>query len=82
MSDVSASHISNLIRGLNKQPQSPRVLEKLGNLSNEVTYFDLMHAAGHISLSKEDIEVSPKKLRLELQLYDQEKTHYTIYSVN
>lgn len=75
MSEVSASHISNLIRGLNKQPPTLRVLEKLVNLSNEVTYFDFMHAAGHINLSEENIEGKSEKLRLELQLYHQEKTH-------
>ena len=48
-SGVDASHISRFIRGLVKNPPSPTTIKKLSDhAQNDVTYEELMEAAGHI----------------------------------
>ena len=49
-SGVSAAHISRLMRELVDTPPSPQTIEKLSaKAHNEVSYEDLMKAAGYLS---------------------------------
>lgn len=52
--DISPAHISRLLRQLIDTPPSPETISKFANGAyNEVSYNELMHAAGHIN-EKED----------------------------
>ena len=53
--DVSAAHISRLLRKLVKSPPEPDTINKFASDAyNGVTYSDLMLAAGHINDKKEE----------------------------
>jgi len=55
--DISAAHISRLIRGLIDTPPSPETINKFAQGAyNGVTYNDLMIAAGHITKVNETAE--------------------------
>jgi len=60
--DVSAAHISRLLRKLVNSPPSPDTINKLsGGASNGVTYSELMFAAGHIDDKTEKIFTENKR---------------------
>jgi hypothetical protein len=60
--DVSAAHISRLLRKLVNSPPSPDTISKLsGDASNGVTYSELMMAAGHIDDKTEEISIENKR---------------------
>lgn len=59
-SEVSATYISRLLRKLVDNPPGPEIIRKLADTAqNEVTYQDLMEAAGHF------YDISPKELRIK-----------------
>ena len=73
-SGVSTSHISRLLRGLLDTPPSPEIISKLAEKPHkDVSYKDLLEAAGHIGVtgSEEEIEryspVNRRNLGLELE---------------
>lgn len=58
-SEVSAAHISRFLRMILDTPPSPETIAKLAAKAyNEVSYRDLMTAAGHISITDENIDDS------------------------
>ncbi|HEY8889907.1 MAG TPA: hypothetical protein VIM70_06595 [Clostridium sp.] len=59
---VSAAHISRLLRSLVKAPPSPETINKFASGAyNEVTYGELMLAAGHIDEKTEEISTRQKR---------------------
>lgn len=63
--DVSAAHISRLLRKLVKSPPAPDTLNKLaGGAYNGVTYSELMLAAGHIDDKSEEASTENKRINL------------------
>lgn len=53
-SDVTSAHISRLLRSLLDTPPSPQTIRKLADSAeNDITYFELMAAAGHLQESEE-----------------------------
>lgn len=53
-SGVSAAHISRLLRSLLDNPPTPATIDKFAQTAyNNITYRDLMIAAGHISLASQ-----------------------------
>lgn len=59
--NVSPAHISRLLRQLLDAPPSPEIISKLSQAAfNEVTYDNLMTAAGHIDVSEGEIMTSAK----------------------
>lgn len=81
--NVSAGYISKLIRGLNKQPPSPQILEKLANPSAGVSYLDLMKAAGHVITIENNEKDRLKRLYLEWHLSDKkfESIHNSLSNI-
>ncbi len=62
--DVSAAHISRLLRKLVKSPPAPDTINKLaGGAYNGVTYSELMLAAGHIYDKTEEISIENKRIQ-------------------
>lgn len=73
--DVSAAHISRFLRQMIASPPTPETISKFaGKSHNEVTYHDLMTAAGHIARfvdtdenrEKEVERDSPRNFRIQL----------------
>ncbi|MCJ7691214.1 MAG: hypothetical protein MUO60_18140 [Clostridiaceae bacterium] len=63
--DVSAAHISRLLRKLVKSPPAPDTINKFAiGAYNGVTYSELMLAAGHINNKIEDIPTEEKRLQM------------------
>jgi hypothetical protein len=63
--DVSAAHISRLLRKLVKSPPAPDTINKFaGGAYNGVTYSELMLAAGHINNKIKDIPTEEKRLQM------------------
>lgn len=63
ISGVSAAHISRLLRGLLDTPPSPEIIKKLSDRAcNDITYYELMDAAGHISGHYEKQHVNPEEV--------------------
>ncbi|MEQ8155729.1 MAG: hypothetical protein ABRQ25_12725 [Clostridiaceae bacterium] len=61
---VSAAHISRFLRQMINTPPSPETISKLASKAfNEVTYKDLMIAAGHISEDSTEDTYSPRNRR-------------------
>jgi hypothetical protein len=59
--DVSAAHISRLLRKLVKSPPTPDTINKFSSGAyNGVTYSEFMLAAGHINNKIEDIPAEEK----------------------
>ena len=66
--NVSAAHISRLLRSLLDSPPSPETISKLSSKAvNEISYRDLMVAAGHIVISngESDNNYSESNLTIE-----------------
>lgn len=54
-SGISSAHISRLSRGLLDTPPNAETIRKIADKAyNQVTYYDLMQAAGHLHFVKED----------------------------
>ncbi|WP_291637733.1 hypothetical protein [Clostridium sp.] len=63
--DVSAAHISRLLRQLVKSPPAPDTINKIASAAcNGVTYSDLMLAAGHINDRTEEISTENKRIQI------------------
>ena len=63
--DVSAAHISRLLRQLVKSPPSPDTISKFaGGAANGVTYTELMIAAGHIDDKSEEVSTDNKRVQI------------------
>ena len=63
--DISAAHISRLLRKLVKCPPAPDTINKLaGGAYNGVTYSELMLAAGHIDDKTEEISTNSKRISI------------------
>jgi hypothetical protein len=61
--DVSAAHISRLLRKLVKSPPAPDTINKLASGAyNGVTYSELMLAAGHINDITDEISTENKRM--------------------
>lgn len=70
-SGVSSAYISKLIRGKYPTAPSPAIIKKIADAAKEVSYGELMVAAGHI-LSLEDSE----KMRAKRMYLLKENPHY------
>ncbi|WP_432400935.1 helix-turn-helix domain-containing protein [Wukongibacter sp. M2B1] len=56
-SGVSSAHISRLLRSLLDTAPSPETIKKLSDKAyNSISYFDLMNAAGHMTVENKEIE--------------------------
>lgn len=63
--NVSAAHISRLLRKLVKSPPAPETINKFaGGAYNGVTYSELMLAAGHINDMTEEISTENKRIQI------------------
>lgn len=85
-SGVSAAHISRLMRGLLDTPPNPSTIESLADKAyNNITYNDLMHAAGHITkdeTNQESTVVAGQEINLsaeEIQLFNELKKHPVLF---
>lgn len=89
-SGVSAAHISRLMRGLLTAPPNPSTIASLADKAyNDITYNDLMQAAGHITESEGGLEhdsdfpvVAGKEITLseeELKLFNELKKHPVLF---
>lgn len=66
--NVSVSHISRLLRELLDSPPNPETISKLASKAdNEVTYKDLMVAAGYINGETIETEYSPQDRQIALK---------------
>ena len=73
--NVSAAHISRLLRKLVKSPPSPDTISKFASgACNGVTYNDLMLAAGHIDDKAEGISTEKK----QTQTVEKEKNFFKV----
>ena len=73
--DVSAAHISRLLRKLVKSPPAPDTINKMaGGACNGVTYSELMLAAGHIDDKTEELFTENKRT----QIIENEKKFFQI----
>ncbi|MCB2358654.1 hypothetical protein [Clostridium estertheticum] len=73
--NISAAHISRLLRKLVKSPPSPDTISKFASgACNGVTYNDLMLAAGHIDDKTEGISTEKK----QTQTIEKEKNFFKI----
>ncbi|MGH4138232.1 hypothetical protein [Clostridium sp.] len=62
--DVSAAHISRLLRKLVKSPPAPDTINKFASDAyNGVTYSELMLAAGHINDESEQITTNDERIQ-------------------
>jgi len=62
--DVSAAHISRLLRKLVKSPPAPDTINKFASDAyNGVTYSELMLAAGHINNEAEEISTDNERIQ-------------------
>lgn len=77
-SDVTAAHISRLLREKIDTPPNPGTIKKLADVAqNNVTYEDIMAAAGHILPEK---EISAHRKNLDLKdLIENNSIELTIY---
>jgi len=77
-SDVTAAHISRLLREKIDTPPNPGTIKKLANAAhNNVTYEDLMTAAGHIVTEK---EMNTHKKNIDLtDLIENDTIELTVY---
>lgn len=67
--DVSPAHISRLSRGKIDTPPSPETINKLSQgARNDVTYNELMLAAGHISMSSDSTDSVDEIIKPNLEL--------------
>ncbi|MBU3146004.1 hypothetical protein [Clostridium sp. CF012] len=63
--DVSAAHISRLLRKLVKSPPSPETINKFASDAyNGVTYSELMFAAGHINYKTEESPTNDERVKI------------------
>jgi len=63
--DVSAAHISRLLRKLVKSPPSPDTINKLASDAfNGVTYSEFMLAAGHIDDKTEETSTETNRIKI------------------
>ncbi|MCB2308642.1 hypothetical protein LGL08_19055 [Clostridium estertheticum] len=73
--NISAAHISRLLRKLVKSPPSPDTISKFASgACNGVTYNDLMLAAGHIDDKTEGISTEKK----QTQTVEKEKNFFKV----
>ncbi|MBX4261270.1 hypothetical protein KTC96_06725 [Clostridium estertheticum] len=73
--NISAAHISRLLRKLVKSPPSPDTISKFASgACNGVTYNDLMLAAGHIDDKTEGISTEKK----QTQTVEKEKNFFNV----
>ena len=62
--NISAAHISRLLRKLNESPPSPDTIGKFAKgAHNGVTYSEMMLAAGHIEDNAEEVSRESNKLK-------------------
>ena len=62
--DVSAAHISRLLRKLVKSPPAPDTIYKFASDAyNGITYSELMLAAGHINSEAEEISTDDERIQ-------------------
>lgn len=85
-SGVSAAHISRLMRGLLDAPPNPNTIESLADKAyNNVTYDDLMQAAGHITKGQTNLDppvVAGQEINLtveEIQLFNELKKYPVLF---
>lgn len=63
--DVSAAHISRLLRKLVKSPPAPETINKFASDAyNGVTYSELMFAAGHINYKTEESPTTDERVKI------------------
>lgn len=63
--DVSAAHISRLLRKLVKSPPAPETINKFASDAyNGVTYSELMFAAGHINYKTEESSTTDERVKI------------------
>lgn len=73
--NISAAHISRLLRKLVKSPPSPDTISKFASDAyNGVTYSELMLAAGHIDDKTEDISTE----KIQTQTVESEKNFFQV----
>ncbi|GGA32045.1 XRE family transcriptional regulator [Psychrobacillus lasiicapitis] len=63
-SGVSSAYISKLIRGLYETAPSPAIIKKIADTARDVSYGELMAAAGHILSLEESEKIRAKKMYL------------------
>lgn len=78
--NVSAAHISRFLRKLIEAPPTPETISKFADKAyNEVTYKDMMSAAGHIVIGENKVEeYSAFNRREEIMKTEQDITNIVI----
>ncbi|MGO1368548.1 hypothetical protein [Senegalia sp. (in: firmicutes)] len=77
---VSAAHISRFLRQMIDAPPTPETISKFADKAyNDVTYKDMMSAAGYIVVEENMVEeYSPKNRREEIRKIEQDITNIVI----
>lgn len=79
--DVSAAHISRFLRQLIDAAPNPETISKFADKAyNDVSYRDMMSAAGHITVSENQIEEDSFAQRLEKMQKLEQKVFQTVMS--